>query len=168
MQLLAIYAGHQCPNASMTVLGGERPAASALGLYKPGRSTPLPDIATIATMTGRWPFSRKTKHDHEASGSAYEARRRMPPPPLPRTAPTGAASSPRAPLCRSASRPPCDRVYVCVRQARRLYEHGQPVPWPNVNLPARWHLNSHRVPVAAGPTGRAETRPRDTPAACPF
>jgi hypothetical protein len=31
-----------------------------------------------------------------------------------------------------------------VRQARRLYTPGEPVPWPDVNLPARWHLNSRR------------------------
>jgi hypothetical protein len=34
--------GHQCLDASMTALGGERPMPSALGLYKSGRGTPLP------------------------------------------------------------------------------------------------------------------------------
>jgi hypothetical protein len=101
----------------------------------------------LATMTGRWPFSRKTKNDHEASGSMSEARRRMSPPPLPRMAPTQAAPSPRAPPRRSASRAPRDRVYVRLRQARRLYAHGETVPWPDVNLPARWLLNSRHVPV---------------------
>jgi hypothetical protein len=105
------------------------------------------DLATIATMTGCWPFSRKTKHDHEASGSASEGRRRMPPPPLPRMVPTAPAASPRASLRRSTSMPPRDRVYVRVRQARRLYTRGQPAPWTDVNLLARWHLNSRRLPV---------------------
>jgi hypothetical protein len=31
--------------------------------------------------------------------------------------------------------------------ARRLYAKGNPTPWPDVNLPGRWHLNSRRVPV---------------------
>jgi hypothetical protein len=34
-----------------------------------------------------------------------------------------------------------------VKLARRLYADGEPVPWPDVNLPARWHINSRRVPV---------------------
>jgi hypothetical protein len=65
------------------------------------------------TMAGaRWPFSRKGKKNHEASGSR---RRRS--------------------------------LYVPVRMARRLYACGQPMPWPDVNLPERWHLNSRWVPV---------------------
>jgi hypothetical protein len=34
---------------------------------------------------------------------------------------------------------------------RRLYAHNQTVPWPDVNLPGRWHLNSMRVPVPPVP-----------------
>jgi hypothetical protein len=47
--------------------------------------------------------------------------------------------------------PPRDRIYVHVRLTRRLYARGQPVPWPDVNLPARWHLNSYCVPVLSVP-----------------
>jgi hypothetical protein len=35
--------------------------------------------------------------------------------------------------------------------ARRLYTHNRIVPWPDVNLPGRWHLNSRRVPVPPVP-----------------
>jgi hypothetical protein len=31
--------------------------------------------------------------------------------------------------------------------ARRLYAHNRTVPWPDVNLPGRWHLINRRVPV---------------------
>jgi hypothetical protein len=30
--------------------------------------------------------------------------------------------------------------------ARRLYARDRPIPWSDVNLLARWHLNSRRVP----------------------
>jgi hypothetical protein len=35
--------------------------------------------------------------------------------------------------------------------ARRLYSHNRIVPWPDVNLPRRWHLNSRRVSVPPVP-----------------
>jgi hypothetical protein len=47
-------------------------------------------------------------------------------------------------------------VYVPVRMARRLYAHNRTVPWPDVNLPGRWHLNSRRVPVPLVPPGGQE------------
>jgi hypothetical protein len=99
-------------------------------------------------MKGRWPFSQKTKHDGEAfgSGSNSRDRRRMPAPPLPRPPPPpsrgrNVARAPRPP------RGPRDRIYVPFRLARQLYARGNLVPWPDVNLSARWHLNSLRVPV---------------------
>jgi hypothetical protein len=140
---VAICVGHQCPDAFMTALGGKRPV---LGLYIPGHVVPLPPhrLRTVATMTGRWPFSmtrrwpfcKKTKNNHEASGSASQSRRRMPPPSLPCMTPMPAMPSPPVPPRWSTS---------------RLYARGQPVPWPEVNMPARWHLNSCRVPVPPVP-----------------
>jgi hypothetical protein len=41
-----------------------------------------------------------------------------------------------------------------MRMARRLYADNQTVPWPDVNLPGRWHLNSKRVPVPVPPVLR--------------
>jgi hypothetical protein len=35
--------------------------------------------------------------------------------------------------------------------ARRLYARNHAVPWPDVNLPGRWHLKSRRVPVPPVP-----------------
>jgi hypothetical protein len=46
----------------------------------------------------------------------------------------------------------------------RKGKNDQPVPWPNVNLPARWHLNSRRIPVPPvpmyEPEGTIENRRR--------
>jgi hypothetical protein len=124
MQRLAVYATINV-DALTTMLGGKQPAASAHWPLLAGSwHAIVTDLAIIATMIGRCPFSKKTKHDHEASGSASEARRRMSPPPLPRMVPT---ASPRAPPPRrSTSRPPrqrmpCDRVYVRICQVHRLY-----------------------------------------------
>jgi hypothetical protein len=41
--------------------------------------------------------------------------------------------------------------------ARRLYVHNRTMPWPDVNLPGKWHLNSRRVPVPLVPR-RGEER----------
>jgi hypothetical protein len=38
-----------------------------------------------------------------------------------------------------------DRRYVPDDFFRQLYERGSPVPWPDVNHPASWLLNSGRV-----------------------
>jgi hypothetical protein len=48
-------------------------------------------------------------------------------------------------------RPLCDRVYVPVKLARQLFEDREAVPWPDVKLPARWHLNSRRVLMPSVP-----------------
>jgi hypothetical protein len=45
-----------------------------------------------------------------------------------------------------------------VKLARQLFENHEAVPWPDVNLPARWHLSSLRVPVPPVPHGRPERR----------
>jgi hypothetical protein len=82
------------PDSSMTALGGERRAARVLRLYKgPPRTLATHTRRRHAStpyehaMKGRWPFSRKTTHDGEASGSASRGWdrerdwwRRMPPP----------------------------------------------------------------------------------------
>jgi hypothetical protein len=47
---------------------------------------------------------------------------------------------------------------VPVKLARQLFADREPVPWPNVNLPARWHLNSRRVPVPPVPRDGPEHR----------
>jgi hypothetical protein len=36
---------------------------------------------------------------------------------------------------------------VPVKLARQLFADHEPIPWPDVNLLAQWHLNSRRVPV---------------------
>jgi hypothetical protein len=78
----------------------------------------------------------------------------MPPPRQLR--PSSARASPqradprRTPNVARPPRPPRplrDHVYVPVMLARQLYVDGEPVLWPDVNLPARWHLNSRGVPV---------------------
>jgi hypothetical protein len=80
------------------------------------------------------PF-RTGKNDQESSGSRHWL-----------LAETNCAAAP----C-SAPRAPHDRVYVRVRMARRLYAHNRAMPWPDANLPARWHLNSRRVSVPPVP-----------------
>jgi hypothetical protein len=47
---------------------------------------------------------------------------------------------------------------VPVKLARQLFKDRESVPWPDVNLPARWHLNSHCVPVPPVLRGRPERR----------
>jgi hypothetical protein len=47
---------------------------------------------------------------------------------------------------------------VPVKLACELFEDRESVPWPDVNLPARWHLNSRRVLVPPIPRGRPERR----------
>jgi hypothetical protein len=42
MQRVVVCAGHQCLDASMTTLGGERPMTIIIGLYIPGHYAPLP------------------------------------------------------------------------------------------------------------------------------
>jgi hypothetical protein len=126
-------------------------------------------------MKGRWPFSRKTTHDGEASGSASRGRdqerdrerdrRRMPPPrqlrPSPMRAPPQRVDPRRAP---NAARPPRpqrplrDCVYVSVKLPRQLYADGEPVPWPNVDLPVQWHLYSRHVLVPPVPRDGRERR----------
>jgi hypothetical protein len=93
-------------------------------------------------MTVRWPFSRQMKRP-QSVGLRVE---------LCRPPPTRAAPSPRAPPGRSTTWPLWDRVYVRVRLAQRLYARGQ----PDVNLPARWHLNSRHVPVQPIPREGSE------------
>jgi hypothetical protein len=102
---------------------------------------------------GRWPFSRKGKNDHEAYGSR---RRRSPQPPPPRTTPTRPRQVRRSTTPHRAQQPPWDRVYVRVRMARWLYARGEPMPWPDVNLPGRWHLKIRRVPVLPVPRDGSE------------
>jgi hypothetical protein len=84
----------------------------------------------LATMIGeRWPFSKKGKNDHKA-GSSSGGRHHCPPSPPP------PIHAPPPPPRRTLLRPPQNRVYVRVKQARRLYARNQPFPWPDVNLPA--------------------------------
>jgi hypothetical protein len=105
---------------------------------------------TLATMTGgRWPFSKQGKNDHETGSSSGERRRLQPSPPPPVRAPPPASR-------RSLSRPPLDRVYVQVKHAPHLYVRDQPMSWPDVNLPSRWHLHSRRAPVSPVPRDRSE------------
>jgi hypothetical protein len=145
-----------------------RQAASPWPMYPRPRCAIAPHSPrALATMTRRWPFSRKTKNDHEASGSSSAARRCMPPPQLPRMTPTCVAPSPRVPLRQSASKPPWDRVYIRVRQAQRLYTRGQPVPWWDVNLLRAVAPQQPSCASAAGFVGRARTRPGDSPAPSP-
>jgi hypothetical protein len=169
MPLLAVCAGHQCRRLDdrAGAASGQRHAARVQRIYKAPPRTPRaaathtrrhsPPTAYEYIMTGRWPFSRKTKHDDEASGSGSGSRdrRRMSPPPLPCPPPPSRHSQnvARAPHPTRGLR---DRVYVPVRLARRLYARGNPVPWPDVNLPARWHLNSQRVPVPPVPRNGLE------------
>jgi hypothetical protein len=122
-------------------------------------------------MKGHWPFSRKTTHDGEASGSASRGRdrerdrRQMPPPRQHCPSPTRMLPQ-RTDTCRApnAVRPPRrpwplrDRVYVPVKLARQLFTDREPVPWSDVNLLARWHLNSRRVPVSPVPRDGPERR----------
>jgi hypothetical protein len=50
-------------------------------------------------------------------------------------------------------------MYVPVHMARWLYARDRLVSWPDVNLSARWHLNSRRVPVPPVPLdGRERMR----------
>jgi hypothetical protein len=98
---------------------------------------------TRAMAGGKWPFGRKGNNDDEASGSRS---RHSPPTPYQRAAPARPRSGARRPApARPAPARPRDRVYVPVRMARRLYTRNQTVPWPDVNLPWRWHLNSRRM-----------------------
>jgi hypothetical protein len=127
------------------------------------------------TMKGRRPFSRKTTHDGEASGSASRGRdqewdrerdrRRMPPPRQLRLRLCVLLRNGwihAAPRTRRGHRvhgaPLRDRVYVSVKLPRQLYADGEPVPWPDVNLPVQWHLNSRRVPVPPVPRDGRERR----------
>jgi hypothetical protein len=102
-------------------------------------------------------------NDHEAFGSR---RRRSPPPPPPRATLARPRQVRRSTTPRRAQRPPRDRGYMRVHMARRLYACGQPVPWPDVNLPAKWRLNSRRVSVPPvprdGPERVQEIRRRRT------
>jgi hypothetical protein len=82
----------------------------------------------------------------------------MPPPrqlrPSPARAPPQRSDPHRGPNAASPPRPPRplgNRVYVPVKLARRLYADGAPVPWPDINLLALWHLNSRRVPMPPVP-----------------
>jgi hypothetical protein len=115
-------------NASVTALGGQWTRV----LYiKPISASPSLHIQARETMAGgRWSF-RKGKNDHELSGS----RHWLPPE-------DDDGSPPR-----TDARVPRDRVYVPIRMARSLYARNRTVPWPDANLPARWLLNSRRVPV---------------------
>jgi hypothetical protein len=175
MPLLAICVGLQCPTPRRPcwVASSKRHASYAFIRDPLARRPHTPAAAPASTpyehtMKGRWPFSRKTMHDGEASRSALWGRdrewdrkrdkRRMPPPrqfrPSPARASPQRADPRRAP---NAARPPRprrplrDRVYVPVKLARQLYADGEPVPWSDVNLLARWHLNSRRVPVPPVP-----------------
>jgi hypothetical protein len=122
-------------------------------------------------MKGRWLFNRKTTHDGEASGSVSRGRdrdrdrRRMPPPrqlgPSPARASLQRADprrTPNAVRLPRRLRPLRDRVYVPVKLARQLFEDRKSVPWSDVNLLARWHLNSRRVLVSPVPCGGPERR----------
>jgi hypothetical protein len=109
-------------------------------------------------MKGRWPFSRKTTHDSEASGLASRGRdrRRMPPPRQLRPSPACVSATVGSTASTAALARP--RVYVLVKLARQLFADREPVPRPDVNLPARWHLNSRRVPVLPVPRDGPERR----------
>jgi hypothetical protein len=47
---------------------------------------------------------------------------------------------------------------VPVKLTRQLFADREPVPWPDVNLLVRWHLNSRRVPVPPVPRDGPERR----------
>jgi hypothetical protein len=145
---------------------GQRHASSAFirqELARHGHTHPPtqpPQIIRAHTMTGRWPFGRKTKHGSEASGSASRDRdrRRMPPPrhhhPSPTRVPPQRSDPCRGPNAARPPRPPRllrDRIYVPATLARRLYTDCEPVPWSDINLPAANPLNSRRVPVPPVP-----------------
>jgi hypothetical protein len=145
-------------DASATTQGGSLPGLSSIARLR--RSWhPHHQQQTRAMAGGKWPFGRKGNNDDEASGSRS---RRSPPTPYQRASlacPCSAtphpAPAPLEPVRQAPARPaparPRDTVYMPVRMARRLYVHNQPVPWPDVNLPGRWHLNCRRVPVPPVP-----------------
>ena len=69
---------------------------------------------------------------------------------------THGASSSRAPLpppppAATRFRPGRRRLHIPVHQARWHWEYMQPLPYPDVTLPHRWHLDPQRIPVPAVP-----------------
>ncbi|KAM3385559.1 hypothetical protein ACQJBY_009399 [Aegilops geniculata] len=66
------------------------------------------------------------------------------------------ASSSRAPLpppppAATHFRPGRRRLHIPVHQARWHWEYRQPLPYPDVTLPHRWHMDSQRILVPTVP-----------------
>jgi hypothetical protein len=129
MPLLAVCAGLQCrrldDRAGRRAANGTRP-----GLHKGCPLARRPHAQTSRhrastpykhIMKGRWPFSRKTAHDGEASGSASRGRdregdrerdrRRMPPPR--QLGPSPARASPQLTDPRRVDCGPCATASTC-------------------------------------------------------
>ena len=66
----------------------------------------------------------------------------------------------------SSSGPKRERQRVNFDHAHWLWEHNDPVPWPDVKLTEQWHLIGHRVPIPSvppyGPSRRREIMQRRT------